>query len=135
MAVHDGNDIVPRLVDFTVDETLEKAAAAVRIAGIAVEIVLDDVVGSDQRGRDRACHQIPVGRRGMTHRNVAERAPAPLSNENATGCRQIRDELGRNVTAGFRCLLHLLRSCVAAQMTTSVMIPFGKISWGLNWRE
>jgi hypothetical protein len=56
MGMNHRHHIRTRLVDFTVNEALQKYRPAPRIHGIAVEIELHDVVGGDQRRRQRARH-------------------------------------------------------------------------------
>ncbi len=47
----------PRLVDFGVDESFGILCAALQVHGIAVEIVLDEVICCDERGRQRTRHE------------------------------------------------------------------------------
>ena len=101
MAVHDRLNIRPRLVNFAVDKTLEKTGAAIRVYRIAVQIVFDDVVGRDQRRRDRARHQITAGRLGMAQRNMTKAIDNPVGCKYAAGGGEIRDDRGGDRTAGF----------------------------------
>src|SRR6266513_1446704 len=108
MAVHDGMNIGPRLVDLAVDESLEETRAAVGVAGIAVQVVLDDVIGRYQGGGDRARHQVTLGRLGMAHRDVVEGVADALGDEDAARRGEVRDLLGGDRAA--RC------GCVAAHV-------------------
>src|SRR6266513_5710537 len=108
MAVHDGMNIGPRLVDLAVDESLEETRPAVGVAGIAVQVVLDDVIGRYQGGGDRARHQVTLGRLGMAHRDVAEGVDDALGDEDAARRGEVRDLLGGDRAA--RC------GCVAAHV-------------------
>src|SRR5258705_10071480 len=101
MAVHDGLNIGPRLVDFAMYEALEETATPIRVDRIAVEAVLDDVPGRYQRRRDRARHQVALGCRRMAHRDVTEAVDHALGGEDAARGRQVRDLLGCDRTAGF----------------------------------
>src|SRR5437879_3986474 len=101
MAMHNGLNIGPRLVNLAMDKTLQKTGAAIRADSIAVEVVLDDVVGCDQRRRDRARHQITVGCSGMAHRNVAEAIDNPVRRKYAARRSEIRNERGGDRAAGF----------------------------------
>jgi hypothetical protein len=60
------------LVDRTVYETLEILRATSQIERIAVEVVLENVVGCYQRGRDVACEEIAIGIAIVTRAHVAE---------------------------------------------------------------
>ncbi len=104
MAVHDGLNIGPRPVDLAVDESFQKTGAAPGIAGIAVQIVLDDVIGRHQCRRDRARHQIAIGRPRVAHRDVAECVDDALGDEDAAGRSQVRDLFGRDRTAQCGCV-------------------------------
>src|SRR4029077_6280822 len=101
MAMDDGLNVWPRLVNFAVDKTLDKTGAAIRIYRIAVQIVFDHVVGRDQRRRDRARHQITAGCLGMTQRNVTRAIDNPVGRKYAARRGEIRDERSGNGTAGF----------------------------------
>src|SRR5262249_15954255 len=101
MAMHDGLNIRSRLVDLAVDKALDETATAIRVDRMAVQIVLDDVIGRNQRGRDRARHQVTVGRRGMSQRDVTEAIDDSVRREYAAGRGGIRDEIGRERADGF----------------------------------
>src|SRR6266581_6715143 len=101
MAMHDGLNVWPRLVNFAVDEPFEKTGAAIRVYRIAVQIVFDDVVRRDQRGRDRARHQITAGRLGMAQRNMTKAIDNPVGRKDAAGRGEIRDERSGVRSAGF----------------------------------
>src|SRR5262247_3000647 len=101
MAMHDGLNVRSRRIDLAVDKALDETGTAIRIDRIAVQIVLDDVIGRNQRRRDRARHQVTVGRRGMPQRDVTEAIDDSLRREYAAGRGEIRDEIGREWAAGF----------------------------------
>src|SRR5262245_42813916 len=101
MAMHDRLNVRSRLVDLAVDKALNETGTAIRVERIAVKIVLDDVIGRNQRRRDRARHQITVGRRGVPQRYVAEAIDDSLRREYAAGRGEVRDEIGREWAAGF----------------------------------
>src|SRR5438093_2681001 len=101
MAMRDGLNVWPRLVNFAVDETFEKTSSAIRVYRIAVQIVFNDVVGRNQRRRDRARHQITGGHLGMAHRNVTKAIDNPVGRKYAAGGGEIGDERSGDGTAGF----------------------------------
>src|SRR6266850_1136174 len=101
MAMHDGLSIGPRLVDLAMDKPLDKTGAPIRVHGIAVQIVLDDVVGRHQSRRERSRHQISVGRCGMPQRDVTEAIDDALRREYAAGRGEIRNKIGGDRAAGF----------------------------------
>src|SRR5262249_15790342 len=72
VAVDDGVDVRPHLVDLAVDEPLFVGTTPLRIDRLAVEIVLHDVVGRDRRWRDRARHQITVWIAGIADADMTE---------------------------------------------------------------
>src|SRR5262245_49803034 len=90
MAMHNRLNIGSRPVDFAVDETLEKTSSAVCVECIAVEIIFENVVRSNQRRRERARHEVPVRRRRLAHRHVTERVDDTLCREDSAGCCEIR---------------------------------------------
>src|SRR4030095_16789927 len=101
MAVDDGLNVRSCLVDLAVDKALDETGAAIRVDRIAVQIVLDDVIGHNQRRRDRARHQITVGCRRMPQRDVPEAIDDSLHREYAASRGKIRDEIGSEWAAGF----------------------------------
>src|SRR5262245_5021281 len=101
MAMHDGLNVRSRLVDLSVDKALDETGTAIRVDRIAVQIVLDDVIGRNQRRRDRARHQITVGRRGMPQRDVPEAIDDSLRREYAAGRGEICNEIGKEWAPGF----------------------------------
>src|SRR5438034_11628984 len=96
MAVHDGSNIRSRLVDLAMNETFEKTPTAIRIEGVAVQIVIENVVGCDQCRRERARHEITLRRRRIAKRHVAERVHNALYGQDAAGGGEIRDEGSSN---------------------------------------
>ena len=101
MAVHDGLNIGPRLVDLAVNEALEKTAAAICVDWVAFQIVLEDVAGGHQRRRKRSRHQVMAGRRRMAQRDVTEGIDNALRREDAARRCEICDERGGGFAAGF----------------------------------
>ena len=94
MAVHDGIDVRPRLVDLAVNETLDEHAAAVLIDRIGIEVEFHDVVGGHQSRRDRAGHQVPVWVGRMTDADMAESIHHALVSEDAAGGDEVFDDRG-----------------------------------------
>src|SRR6266480_1241491 len=125
MAVDDRLNIGPRLVDLAVDESLEETGAAPGIAGIALQIVLDDVSGRHQRRGDRARQQIALGRPRVAHRDVSEGVDDALGDEDAAGRCQVRDQFGRDRAA--RC------GCVAAHAFSVPSFKKSPCSSGPTW--
>ena len=55
--MHDRHHIRPRAINLGMDEALEENLAAACIDRVAVLVELHDVLGGNQRGRERARHQ------------------------------------------------------------------------------
>jgi len=72
MGVNHRHYVRPRLVDFAVDEAFEKHGSAAGIDRIAVEVELHDVVGRDQRRRERPRHQKMIGVGGMPRADMTK---------------------------------------------------------------
>src|SRR5262245_529948 len=100
MAMHDRLNVGPRLVNFAMDKTFEKTGPATCVDRITVQVVFHDVVGRDQRRRDRARHQITAGDLGMAQRNVTKGVDHAVRRKYAAGRGDIRDDRSDDWTAG-----------------------------------
>ena len=92
MRVHDGHDIGAGREDRGVDEPLEIELMAVIAHGIAVEIELDNIVGTDQFRRERARDQKAVRVVGMTDADMAVGVDDIFARQNAIGDDEILDQ-------------------------------------------
>src|SRR5262249_7431872 len=92
MAVYHRFHVRPRLVDFTMDEPFDHAAAPLRIDRIGVEVVFHDVVGAHQDGRQRARHQITVWIVWMADTDVPVGVEDAFLGEDAIGRDKVLDE-------------------------------------------
>ena len=102
MAVHDGVDVGPRLVDFAVDEALDVHEPPGLIDRIGIEVVLHDVGGGDDRRRLRARQEIAVRRMGMADRHMAVAVEHALVGEDAVRRDEVLDRGGVDRAAGLR---------------------------------
>jgi hypothetical protein len=75
--------IGPRAENLAVQIALDEAIAAARLARLAVEIELHDVVGGDELRRQRARHQEPLSMAWMTHGNMARGVEYALIGQDA----------------------------------------------------
>jgi hypothetical protein len=71
VVVDDRHHVRARLVDLAVDEALVVDRAALRIDGIAVEVVLEDVRFDDQLRRDVPRHEVALGIPIRAHARMA----------------------------------------------------------------
>ena len=100
VAVHDGHDIRPRLVDLAMDEPLQEAAAALGVHRLGVEVEFHDVVGFHQRGGLGARHQEAIRGAGMAHGEVAEGVEHALISQNAAGAGQLFQHVAGDGASG-----------------------------------
>ena len=84
------------------DEALEEHRAAAGIDRVAVEIELHDVVGGDERRRQRARHQEVVGIGRMPCADMAEAVDHAELRKDAAADGDILEQGGRNVGKGLR---------------------------------
>jgi len=92
MAVHHRHHVAARLVDFTVDEPFDHAAAVLRIDRIGIEVVFHDVVRGHQDRRERARQQVAVWVARMAHAHMPIGIEHALLGENAVGGDEVLDE-------------------------------------------
>ena len=76
------------------DEAFEEQRLAPGIDGDAVEIVLQHVVGLDQRRRHAARHQIAIGVLVVPHRDMTEAVDHAEISQHMVGDHEILDQLG-----------------------------------------
>jgi hypothetical protein len=102
VAVHDGFHVRPRAVDLAVDEPLDERRAPSGVDRLGIEVVLEDVGGGHELGRQRARHEIAVRIGGMAHAHVAVSVEDVLIDEDAVGRHEVVDELGVDGAGGGR---------------------------------
>ena len=95
MAVDDGVHIRPHLVDFAVNEALQKQRPVFVPASAPIKIKLDHILRPRQRGRERFRHEEAVGRCGVAHRQVTEGVKHILGGADAAADGDILAQLRR----------------------------------------
>ena len=84
----------PRLVNFAMNEALQKHGSTTVAHGVAIEIELHDVGGGDQRRRERPRHEKAIGIGRMTRADVAEAVENAKVGEDAAASHDIFDQSG-----------------------------------------
>ena len=92
MAVHDGVDIGPGLVDRAVNVAFEVGGRGVRIDHVRIQRAFDDVLAGHGRRGDGAGDEIAVRIAWMAERDMAETVEHALVGEDQIGGDQIVDE-------------------------------------------
>ena len=87
--MYHGFDVRPHLVNLAVDKTFGKNLAPFGIDWIAVEVVLDDVAGSDEFRRDRARHQVMLGIARVAGADVSSDIDHALVDQNTARCDKV----------------------------------------------
>jgi hypothetical protein len=89
MAMRNGHHVRARAVDGAVQEALDERAPSARVAGLALQCELHDVIGGHQSRRQRARHQEAVRVLRVPHRRMAGRIEDSLVGKDAAGRRKI----------------------------------------------
>ena len=93
MTVRNRHHVSPLLVDPAVEVPLDERLAPARIARLAVERQLHDVVSRHQRGRKRTRHQESIRIPRMPHGDVTRRIEHALIDEDAAGRGEIFEKI------------------------------------------
>src|SRR5262245_11030963 len=102
MAVDYCFHIRSKLVDFTMDESLNHAAAILLIDRIGIEVVLHDVARGHRDRCERAGHQVTAWIARMTNAHMSLGIEHTLLGENAVGGNKVLYESRVHRAAGSR---------------------------------
>ena len=105
----DGVHIGPRLIDLSVDPPFVIQFLPGVRDRVVFEVVLDNVVGSNQCRSKRARHQIAIGVAGISHAAMSKGIENAFQGENPIGDNNVQQRgLVRSVS--FHCLISYLLS-------------------------